>query len=108
MLLLSLEEHRHLPQLFIWIGTQLHQAVSIKSLYIILIGGSAITGYKIYKFDGSNYSLLASVGTSPTSYQDPNTASSGLTYNYKISCINTYGEGVLSSAVGILAASVPD
>jgi hypothetical protein len=31
-----------------------------------------------------------------------------LTYNYKISCINSFGEGAQSSAVGILAASAPD
>jgi hypothetical protein len=31
-------------------------------------GGSSVTGYKIYKFDGTNFVLLASVSTSPTTY----------------------------------------
>jgi hypothetical protein len=55
-------------------------------------GGSAITGFKVYR-DGV---LTASVAGDVTSYTDP--ASSG-SVSYRVSAVNTVGEGAKSRAV---------
>ena len=59
-------------------------------------GGSAITGYKIYRGTASgSESLLTSVGTA-TSYGD-SAVVSGTTYYYKVTAVNGVGEGATSN-----------
>lgn len=62
-------------------------------------GGSAITGYKIYRSLTTNTeTLLASPAGTGTAYTD-STAVNGTQYFYKISAVNAIGESVLSSEV---------
>ena len=56
-------------------------------------GGSAITGYKVYR-GGSLYQTLGSV----TSYQDV-AVTNGQTYTYRVSAVNAIGESALSNQV---------
>jgi len=56
-------------------------------------GGSPITNYKIYR----NGTLLATIGTN-TSYVDYNVVN-GVTYTYKVSAVNSVGEGPFSNEV---------
>ena len=59
-------------------------------------GGSAITGYKIYRgTTSSGETLLATVGN-VTSYVDSG-LSNGITYWYRVSAANSVGEGQLSN-----------
>ena len=59
-------------------------------------GGSAITGYAIYRGEGAGpKSLLASVGTD-TSYTDA-TAQNGTAYAYEVAAVNALGEGPRSN-----------
>lgn len=59
-------------------------------------GGSAITGYRIYRATSSgNETLLASVGN-VMGYRDSATKS-GVTYYYKVSAVNAVGESPLSN-----------
>ena len=72
-------------------------------------GGSAITGYKVYRgTTAGGESLLATLGL-VTSYADA-TAVNGVSYFYKVSAVNAVGEGVLSnelSATPSVQATVP-
>ncbi|MFY9578477.1 MAG: CARDB domain-containing protein [Gaiellaceae bacterium] len=62
-------------------------------------GGSAITGYKIYrKTASSGYSVLATVRGSATNYSDTQ-LTAGETYTYKVSAVNANGEGAASNEV---------
>ncbi|MDD1755571.1 MAG: fibronectin type III domain-containing protein, partial [Methanomassiliicoccales archaeon] len=61
-------------------------------------GGSAITGYRIYRgTSSSSLSLLATVG-SVLSYTDSGLLD-GTTYYYKVSAVNSIGEGSSSAVV---------
>ena len=72
-------------------------------------GGSAITGYRIYRSTSTGAEILfTSVGTA-TSYTD-NTVVNGTTYFYQVSALNSVGEGARSnetSARPIAPASAP-
>src|SRR4051812_9040314 len=71
-------------------------------------GGSAITGYKVYRKTSSTaYALLASVGASPTSYSDTQVAA-GQTYTYKLTAVNANGEGAASNEVSPTPPPPPD
>jgi hypothetical protein len=60
-------------------------------------GGSAVTGYKIYRSTSSgSETLLASPPGTGTSYTD-SSAANGTTYYYKVSALNAVGEGPLSN-----------
>ncbi len=61
-------------------------------------GGSAITGYRIYR----NNSLLTSVGSVLT--YDDTAVSNGVQYTYQVSAFNVIGEGAKSN----LITAVPD
>lgn len=62
-------------------------------------GGTAITGYKIYRGTASGgETLLATVGGAGTSYTD-STAAAGTTYYYQVSAVNAVGEGPRSCEV---------
>src|SRR4029079_6079679 len=59
-------------------------------------GGSAITGYKLYRGTSSGGEILwANLGTA-TSWTDTG-ASNGTTYYYQLSAVNSVGEGSRSS-----------
>jgi CSLREA domain-containing protein len=59
-------------------------------------GGSAITGYKVYRATSSgNETLLASVGNQ-TSYTDTS-VTDGTTYFYKVAAVNSVGTGAQSN-----------
>ena len=61
-------------------------------------GGSAITNYKIYRGTSSGgESYLTTVGN-VTSYEDTS-VTNGVTYYYKVSAVNSVGEGPLSNEV---------
>ena len=65
-------------------------------------GGSAVTGYNVYRGTSSGgETLLAQVGN-VTSYTDA-TATSGTTYFYKVSAVNSVGEGPLSNELSVSA-----
>jgi subtilase family serine protease len=71
-------------------------------------GGSAITGYKIYRGSASGAeTLLTTVGTS-TSYSD-SAVVSGATYYYKVTAVNSVGEGPKSNeaSAGLVVTTVP-
>jgi subtilisin family serine protease len=65
-------------------------------------GGSAVTGYRIYRGTTSgNHTLLASVGTG-TQYTDTATTS-GVRYYYVVRAVNAAGEGPPSSQASAVA-----
>jgi hypothetical protein len=72
-------------------------------------GGATITNYKIYRGTSSGAeTLLTPLGSSPTSFDDT-TVTNGTTYYYKVSAVNSVGEGALSteaSAKPVAPASV--
>jgi hypothetical protein len=60
-------------------------------------GGSAITGYNVYRGSaGGTHALIASVGADTNSYTD---APSGADVSYRVSALNANGEGLLSKPV---------
>ncbi len=66
-------------------------------------GGSAITGYKIYRGTTSgSLTLLTSVGN-VLSYSDKSTRSGTYYYYYKVSAVNSIGEGPTSNEAGAKA-----
>ena len=71
-------------------------------------GGSAITGYKVYRRTGStSYALLSTVSAGATSYSDTQLVS-GTTYTYKVSAVNANGEGAASNEVSPTPPPPPD
>lgn len=67
-------------------------------------GGSAITRYNIYRDTASGAkTLLKTVSNTPTSYTDI-LVSNGQTYYYKVSAVNSIGEGAMSNEA---SATVP-
>jgi fibronectin type 3 domain-containing protein len=73
-------------------------------------GGSAITGYRVYRSTSTGTeTLFASVGPSTTSFTD-STVTNGGTYFYQVSALNNVGEGARSnetSAQPSAPATVP-
>jgi hypothetical protein len=70
--------------------------------------GATISGYKIERStNGSSYStLVASTGTSATTYSDTSLTSSQI-YYYKVSAINAAGTGDASTAASATATTIP-
>ncbi len=72
-------------------------------------GGSAVTGYRVYRGTSSGAETLLTTLGNVTGYTD-GSASNGTTYYYKVSAVNSVGEGALSnerSATPAAAATVP-
>ncbi len=68
-------------------------------------GGSAVTGYNVYRGTSSgSETLLTQVGN-VTSYTD-STATNGTTYYYKVSAVNSVGEGAQSSELSALPGTL--
>ncbi len=61
-------------------------------------GGSAITGYKIYRGWSSGFETLVKTISPGTAYTD-SWMTNGVTYYYKVSAVNANGEGPLSAEV---------
>ena len=62
-------------------------------------GYAAVTGYRIYWDDSGDYQLRISLNSaSITSYFEAS-VTQGTPYNFKISAVNVYGEGVLSDPI---------
>lgn len=72
-------------------------------------GGSAITSYNVYVDDGADGSFSGpySNGLLLTYNTALLTLTSGLTYRFKYSAVNSEGEGSLSDEVAILMAEIP-
>src|SRR6266540_3527182 len=69
-------------------------------------GGSAITGYRLYRSTSSgNETLLTTLGAL-TTYTDSN-LSNGTTYYYKLTALNSLGESASSSERSATPATVP-
>lgn len=68
--------------------------------------GSAITGYNVYRKAGANgaYAVLASVPAAKTSHQD-STAFPGTPYFYKVSAVNSAGEGAAGNELAATDAT---
>ena len=70
-------------------------------------GGSAITEYRIYRGTISNgESYLTSVTGSTTTFLD-STVTNGITYYYKVSAVNSIGEGPFSNEANATPVGVP-
>jgi fibronectin type 3 domain-containing protein len=72
-------------------------------------GGAAITGYKVYRGTTSGGETLLTTLGNVTSYSDTSVVN-GTTYFYKVSAVNSVGEGSLSTerfATPTAAATVP-
>ncbi|MGD0817078.1 MAG: fibronectin type III domain-containing protein, partial [Methanomassiliicoccales archaeon] len=68
-------------------------------------GGSSVSSYKIYRGTSAT-TLLFLVSVTQTSYQDTG-LTNGQAYFYKISSVNTVGEGLQSGAVSATPFSTP-
>jgi fibronectin type 3 domain-containing protein len=69
-------------------------------------GGAAVTGYKVYRGTVSgNETLLTTLGN-VTSWTDSN-AANGTTYYYKVTAVNSVGEGASSNELSATPATVP-
>ena len=72
----------------------------------LLLGQPPITGYNIYRGTSSgDLSLLATLGNATTYVDD--SVTNGQAYYYKVSAINSAGEGALSNEVSVTTGSVP-
>ncbi|MHB8513293.1 MAG: RCC1 domain-containing protein, partial [Actinomycetota bacterium] len=69
-------------------------------------GGSAITGYNIYRSTVSGAETLLTQTGNVTSYTDTG-LTNGTTYFYKVSAVTDIGEGALSSEASATPATVP-
>jgi fibronectin type 3 domain-containing protein len=69
-------------------------------------GGSAITGYDIYRGTANGGGPLLTTVGSVTSYTDA-TAVNGTTYYYQVSAVNAVGEGSRSAPIAATPATVP-
>jgi hypothetical protein len=69
-------------------------------------GGSALTGYTIYRKDGTGgaFALLATVSASKTDYDDATANVPNVQYSYKVTATNTSGE---STACGEFVPTLP-
>lgn len=69
-------------------------------------GGLRVTGYRVYRSTSSeSQSLLTEVGNVYT-YTDVG-VSNGVTYNYRVSALNAFGEGPQCEEVQVTPATVP-
>ncbi len=69
-------------------------------------GGSAITGYKVYRgTTAGGETLLKSVGNVTST--DDNTAVNGTKYYYRVSAVNSIGEGAQSNEVSATPTATP-
>ena len=66
-------------------------------------GGSAITGYNVYRAQSSGgpWSLRTTLGV-VNSFKDSSTTR-GATYYYRVTAVNAAGEGSASNTVGVRA-----
>ena len=70
-------------------------------------GGSAITGYKVYRSSGSSAAaLLTTVGASILTYEDT-TGTAGTTYSYFVVATNVNGSGEESAPVNAAPQAEP-
>jgi predicted phage tail protein len=70
-------------------------------------GGSAITGYKVYRSQGeSAATLLATLGASTLTFEDT-TGTAGTTYSYHVTATNAQGSGDESSPVNAAPQASP-
>jgi len=69
-------------------------------------GGSAITGYKVYRGTASNGEALVTTVGAVSSYTDTG-LTNGQRYYYKVSAVNAVGEGALSNELSAVPATVP-
>ncbi|MEM3445563.1 MAG: fibronectin type III domain-containing protein, partial [Thermoplasmata archaeon] len=68
-------------------------------------GGSPITGYRIYRWaEGEEERLLAEISGENTSYMDL-TVKPGKTYHYRVSAVNSAGEGEKSEEITVTVES---
>jgi hypothetical protein len=71
-------------------------------------GGSAITGYQVYRRAGAgSYAALGTLGAGTTSYSDTQLVA-GETYTYKVSAVNANGEGAASNEVSPIPPPPPE
>ena len=70
-------------------------------------GGSAVTGYKVYRGTSSGGEAFLTTVGNVTSWTDTN-LTNGTTYFYKVTAVNSVGEGALSSERSAIPATVPD
>ncbi|OLS18881.1 MAG: Amylopullulanase precursor [Candidatus Heimdallarchaeota archaeon LC_3] len=74
----------------------------------LLNGGSAITGYNIYRSLSSG-SGFTKIGTSMgLSYTDSNGLTNGVVYYYKVTANNTIGEGTYSNEASSVPSTIPE
>lgn len=70
-------------------------------------GGSALTGYTVYRSKGGGpFELAASLGPS-LSFQDGN-LSNGVEYTYRVASVNAYGEGARSAPFSLTPVGPPE
>jgi titin len=69
-------------------------------------GGAAITGYNIYRGTASGTEVRVTSGVSGLTFTDGSLVN-GTPYFYKVSAVNSAGEGPLSSEVSATPATVP-
>lgn len=69
-------------------------------------GGSAITGYRVYRSytSGGALTQMGSVGAGILNFTDTGLIN-GTTYYYKVSAVNAVGEGSLSGEVAVIAGA---
>ena len=69
-------------------------------------GGFAITAYRVYRGTSSGGETLLTTLGAVTSFTD-NGVTNGTAYFYKVSAVNTVGEGPLSNEISITPGTVP-
>ena len=65
-------------------------------------GGSAVTGYRIYRSTSSGTEVFLIAVANVTSYRD-NSTSKNVRYYYKVTAVNGVGESVQSSEASAIA-----
>lgn len=72
-------------------------------------GGDAVTDYRIYWDQGtSTWTQLATSTVGATTFTKDSGLSPGTTYKFKVSGVNSIGEGAQTTEFAVIAASVPD
>jgi fibronectin type 3 domain-containing protein len=80
--------------------------VSLNWSYPSYDGGSEITNYKIYRGNTSDWETLLTTVGNVLNYTDAGLAN-GETYYYKVSAVNSMGEGPQSSEISAALAALP-